>query len=127
MGHFKLHNIKRRMFVYYNEQVKISPQELHCTHGEWFDLEGWTNNDKDFIEKHARGYVDDEGVYIYQGRDARLPDLNEAELRKIMSTLCDKLSIAKDKHIYIGTIPGQVDAQGKLKPEKDIGKVNKYC
>lgn len=117
-------NIKRTMFVIVDDEVIIAPQHLKCSHGEWFKKEGWTA--PRFIEENPRGYVDTEGVYLYQGKRAVVPKIGKERIRRYIFELFSKLRLKTDLHIFLGTIHnGKVNGNGKLQPKIDSGSIKK--
>lgn len=124
MSKFDLKYIDRTMFVVIGEKLHLSLPDLRVSHGEWFKNEGWMNEcDRSFMENNPRGYIDSEGVYIYQGYDARVPDLTKKEIKKIIAELKENLNIGDDLHVFIGVDGSIADKNGKLPPKTDLGKI----
>lgn len=125
MSKFYLKNIKRTMFVIIGEKLFLSFPNSRISHGDWFRNEGWMDdNDKFFIEKNPRGYVDAEGIYIYQGYDARVPTISKKILKKIIKDLYIKLNIDNKLHVFLGTIDMSKNKKGKLPPKNDLGSIS---
>jgi len=121
-----LGNIKRRLFVFIDDRLVCADEDGMGTHGEWFRNQGWMEKGRDeFLEKYPRGYVDEEGVYLYQGRDARLPNISIVALSELLSRLKNQLMINDQKCVYLGGKRGKTDARGKLEPIITLGPLNK--
>jgi hypothetical protein len=125
MSKFYLKNIRRTMFVIIDEKLFLSPPNLRISHGDWFRKEGWMgHNDKSFLEKNPRGYIDTEGLYIYQGYNARVPAISKKILKKIIRDLQVKLNINNKLHVFLGTIDIPKNKKGKLPPKNDFGSIS---
>lgn len=112
------------MFVIFGDKVIIAPQYVKCSHGEWFKKEGWSISRS--LEKNPRGYVDAEGIYLYQGKNAVVPKVGNERLRRYVFELFLKLGLKKDLHIFLGTVrDGKINNRGKLPPKIDLGSIEK--
>lgn len=126
MTNFYLKKIKRRMFVIVDDKLFLAPRAMNCTHGDWFIQEGWMDKeDSSFIEQNPRGYVDKEGIYIYQGYEASVPKISKRILEKNIKKLLKKLDLNDNLHVFFGTIkePDKKIWYGKLPPQKDLGSI----
>ncbi len=119
-----LKNIKRTLFVFKDGSVFVSEADVNLLHGEWFEREAWLKNEPDFIDKYPRGYFDQEGIFIYQGKDAGLPKIDDKELKSLLLRLTKKVNINSNLNIYLGT----TDKTNGLKkePEKNLGPLEDF-
>lgn len=125
MSKFYLKKIKRIMFVIVNKELFFAPSNLRCAHDEWFRKEGWMNDENNsFMEKNPRGFIDSEGIYLYQGHKAYCPKISKILLKKILKKMQKKLNLNDDLHVYFGTIQNTQINYGKLPPQKDIGSIS---
>lgn len=126
MNAFKLQNIYRSLFVVLGGEVIVSPPKQRISHGEWLKKQGWSDTKVGhFIEAFPRGYVDEEGVYIYQGRHSKEPKISEETLKRIIKILYQKVDIKNDLHVYSGVdINSSPNKKGKLPPLKDLGRIS---
>ncbi|MFH0779411.1 MAG: hypothetical protein V1928_00960 [Parcubacteria group bacterium] len=124
MSKFDLKHIDRTMFVVIGGKLYFSLPNSHISHGEWFRNEGWMKQgDRSFMEKNPRGYIGSEGVYIYQGYDARIPDLTKNGIKKLVVELKENLNIGDDHHVFLGVAGFVADKNGKLPSKIDLGKI----
>ena len=126
MNSFKLQDISRVLFVITDEEVYISPPGQRISHGEWFEKQGWSNERNiDFLEMFPRGYIDEEGVYFYQGRKSKEPNMSPESLKRVVKILCQKVNIKDDLHVYFGVdTNSSPNRKGKLPPLRDLGKIS---
>lgn len=114
------------MFVIIDGELLFAPSNLRCTHGEWFRKKRWVNGENSsFIENNPRGYIDNEGIYFYQGRKAYCPKISKFLLRTILKRMKKKLNLNNDLHVYFGTMRNTQINYEKLPPKKDIGSISK--
>lgn len=127
MSSFALKNIKRRMFVIKGSRLFIASSKDNCSHGAWFKQEGWMSDvDGSFLEKNPRGYVDSEGIYLYQGHKATIPKIETELLRNVIIELKERLNLKNDLHVFLGSIIDNQKKHGKRQPQKDLGILIKF-
>lgn len=124
MPNNSLKNIKRTLFVFKNGTVFISEVDVNLLHGEWFEQEGWLKKEPDFIDKYPRGYFDQEGIYIYQGKDASLPKIDDKELKLLLLKLTKKININPNLNIYLGSTNKTNNL--KKEPAKNLGTLKEF-
>jgi len=125
MSKFHLENIKRTIFVIIGEKLFLSIPNQKISHKDWFIKEKWMNSDdKSFIENHPRGYIDSEGIYIYQGYKAHSPKISKKLLEKTVKELCLKKNLNEKLHVFLGTVDSQKSKNGKKPPEHDLGPIS---
>ena len=77
----------------------------------------------DFLEVFPRGYIDEEGIYFYQGRKSKEPDISSELLKRVVKILCQKVNIKDDLHVYFGVdTNSSPNRKGKLPPSKRFGQ-----
>ena len=124
MSSFELKNIRRTMFVVKDGKLYLSHPNNNISHKDWFINEKWMEcDDKSFIEKYPRGYIDSEGVYIYQGYKAYTPQISRKLLEKIITELHLKMKLDRKLHVFLGTTDYPKNEEGKKPPQNDLGSI----
>jgi len=110
------------MFAIMGDNLKIAKENIADSHADWFNEEGWINEESDLeMNKTIRGFIDDEGVYFYTGYDFHTSEEVEANFKKHLEDLVKALDIDKNMNVYAGMI--KQEKAGKFPPQKCIGKV----